>query len=184
MGRDHLILGQLVDYLTGETIVDTHDERARQILARVLVDQGGFDRTEIESGVILPVAVDDDAGRVRIDFVVRLKETVVMVVVFGPGAIVSRQRPALAAARLLTGYAVPYVVISNGREARIMDGRSGRVIARGLEEIPSRSAIAGVSHDFELEPLSEERLDKEKRILFCMEVLSERECQSFTCNSG
>ena len=38
MGKHHLVLGELTDYITGETRVDTHDERARQTIARLLVD--------------------------------------------------------------------------------------------------------------------------------------------------
>ena len=42
MQGHHLILGELVDFITGETIRDTHDERFRQNLARMLVNQKGF----------------------------------------------------------------------------------------------------------------------------------------------
>ena len=35
----HLILGELIDFITGETLQDTHDERYLQKLARLLVEQ-------------------------------------------------------------------------------------------------------------------------------------------------
>lgn len=40
----HLILGELTDYLTEETLADTHDERLRQKIVRHLVDTCGFDK--------------------------------------------------------------------------------------------------------------------------------------------
>ena len=38
----HYIYGTCVDYLTGETIVDTDDERCRQELAKLLVEKKGY----------------------------------------------------------------------------------------------------------------------------------------------
>ena len=42
MSTHHLILGETVDYITGQTITDTHDERARQKIARFLVEEKGY----------------------------------------------------------------------------------------------------------------------------------------------
>ena len=39
MNGHHLILGELTDYITGETLKDTHDERYRQQIARRLIDK-------------------------------------------------------------------------------------------------------------------------------------------------
>ncbi|MCP4369667.1 MAG: type I restriction enzyme HsdR N-terminal domain-containing protein, partial [Deltaproteobacteria bacterium] len=44
----HLILGKLVDFITGETIQDTHDERYRQKLARLLVEKKGYTKNDIK----------------------------------------------------------------------------------------------------------------------------------------
>lgn len=44
----HLILGELVDFTSGTTIQDTHDERYRQKLARLLVNNKGYLKKEIE----------------------------------------------------------------------------------------------------------------------------------------
>ncbi|MDY6824810.1 MAG: type I restriction enzyme HsdR N-terminal domain-containing protein [Thermodesulfobacteriota bacterium] len=182
MGRDHLVLGETTDFMTGETITDTHDERARQSIARLLVNEKGYDKTDIDTRVIMPVSVDGDTGRVRVDFVVRENGRAVMVVNFGPGDIVSRQRPTLAVARLLADHVIPCAVITNGQDAYTMDTATGKVIGKGLAEIPARQQIREWIEGLSLEPLSEDRADKERRILFFMEVLAERECDDFTCN--
>lgn len=182
MGKQHLILGTLTDYVTGQTLVDTHDERARQTIARVLLDDKGYDRADIITGTNLSLTVDDDSGTVRVDFLVEIGGRAAMVVLYGPGAIVSRQRPTLAVARLLKPYVIPYAVISNGREAHIMDSSSGKVIAEGLPAIFSKAELAEKTASLAPATLTPERIDKEKRILFCMEVLSERECATYRCN--
>jgi len=38
MTGHHLILGELDDLITGERVKDTHDERYRQKIARLLID--------------------------------------------------------------------------------------------------------------------------------------------------
>lgn len=182
MGERHLILGKLTDYITGQIRVDTHDERARQTIARLLVDEKGYDRADITTGVKLSLTVDGDFGVVRADFVVRVNGRAVMVIVYGPGAIVSRQRPALSVARLLETHVIPYAVISNGQEAHVMDSRTGKVIAEGMNAIFSKADLLDKMDQLPFEALPENRVDKEQRILFCMEVLSVRECENFTCN--
>ncbi|MEW6078411.1 MAG: type I restriction enzyme HsdR N-terminal domain-containing protein [Thermodesulfobacteriota bacterium] len=181
MGRHHLVLGELTDYVTGRTMVDTHDERARQAIARMLVDEKGYDRADLTVGTTLPLTVNGQSGTVRVDFVVGLNGRAVMAVIYGPGAIVSRQRPALAAARLLEPYVIPRTVISNGREAHVMDTRTGKVIAEGLDAIPSKQDLLTKMDLLTFDTLSPDRIDKERRILFCMEVLSEKECDEYVC---
>ena len=182
MGQHHLVLGELTDYITGRTLVDTHDERARQTIARLLVDEKGYDRADITTGIDLPLTVDGDSGTVRVDFVIRIDGRAVMAIIYGPGAIVSRQRPALAAARLVEDHVIPYAVISNGRDAHVMDSKTGKVIAEGLDAIFAKAELLAGMDTLIFEKLPENRVDKERRILFCMEVLTERECETFTCN--
>lgn len=47
MCAHQLILGETVDFITGETLVDTIDERARQKIARFLVDEKGYSKSDI-----------------------------------------------------------------------------------------------------------------------------------------
>jgi hypothetical protein len=47
MNDHHLILGQLVDFITGRIIADTHDERYRQKIARLLVETKGYRKADI-----------------------------------------------------------------------------------------------------------------------------------------
>ncbi|MCK7503858.1 MAG: hypothetical protein MZV70_06955 [Desulfobacterales bacterium] len=56
MGGHHLILGKLTDFLTGEVLDDTLDERYRQKIARWLVEQKGYDLPEIEAAAELAAA--------------------------------------------------------------------------------------------------------------------------------
>lgn len=180
MAKHHLVLGELVDYLTGRTVVDTDDERDRQNLAKLFVRDKGFSKIDIEPDVALEVSIDDDSDTARIDFVVRLKGRAMLILKYGPGSIVSRQRPAVAAARLLESYIVPYTVVSNGQDAVVMDTHSGKVVGKGLDAIPAKAQLESEMDTMQFQELAQNRTEKEERILFCMEVLSNRDCE---CNT-
>lgn len=182
MSTHHLILGETVDYITGRTIVDTHDERARQKIARFLVEEKGYSRDDIEVRREIPLIVDGNRATSRVDFVIRLDGRAFAIIIFGPGSLVTRERSTLAAARLVESYAVPFAVVTNGKDAEVMETKSGHVIAEGLEAIPSKEEALERIRTLTFEKVPEKRLEKEKRILYVFDVLAERECDEFTCS--
>lgn len=177
-----LILGKTVDFITGETLIDTIDERARQKIARFLVEEKGYLKDEIQVRRQITLDVDGNKGTFKVNFVIRVVGKAFMIVIFGPGSLVTRERPALAAARLVEGYEVPFTVVTNGQGAEVLETRSGEVIAEGLENIPSKAEALQRLPTVRFETLPEERLAREKRILYAFEVLAERECDEFTCS--
>ena len=182
MSTHHLILGETVDFITGKTIVDTHDERARQHIARFLVEEKGYSKNDIASRRDIPLTVDGDSAMARVDFVVKVKGKAFVVILFGPGSLVSRERTVIAAARLVEDYEVPFCVVTNGKDAEVLETRSGRVIAEGLSAIFSKQEALKKIEALTFEKVPEERLEKEKRILYVFDVLARRECDEFTCN--
>ena len=181
MSTHHLILGETVDFITGESIVDTHDERARQKIARFLVEEKGYSKDDIQVRGEIPLIVDGNRATSRVDFVIRLNGKAFAIIIFGPGSLVTRERSTLAAARLVESYAVPFAVVTNGKDAEVMETKSGHVIAEGLEAIPSKEEALERIRTLTFEKVPEKRLEKEKRILYVFDVLAERECDEFTC---
>ena len=182
MSGHHLILGETVDFITGRTIVDTDDERARQRIAKLLVEKKGYLKDDIEARREIPLNVDGNSATARVDFVIRVNGKAFAIIIFGPGSLVSRERSALAAARLVEDYAVPFAVVTNGEDAEVLETKSGRVVAEGLDAIPSKKeALEGIGLLI-FEKVAEKRLEKEKRILYVFDVLAERECDEFTCS--
>ena len=182
MSTHHLVLGETVDYITGQGIVDTHDERERQKIARFLIEEKGYSKDDIEVRREIPLNVDGNRATSKVDFVIRLNGKAFAIIIFGPGSLVSRERSTLAAARLVESYEVPFAVVTNGEAAEVLETRSGRVIAEGLEAIPSKEEALGKIATLTFEKLPEKRLEKEERILYVFDVLAERECDEFTCS--
>ena len=181
MGGHHLILGTLTDLITGETVDDTLDERYRQKIARLLIAAKGFRPPEIEPRRKLVLAAGERRAVIPVDFVVHIEGRTVMVIRFGPGSLVSRERPALAVSRLIAPYQVPIAVVTNGEDAEILEGASGRVIGRGLGAIPARVELAAALDQFAWTPIAPERAQMESRIAFCYDIDDACPCDETIC---
>ncbi len=182
MGTGHLILGKISDYLTGQVIADTHDERFRQAIAKLLVEEKGFDKSDIRSRHPLTLTVDGKTGLVYVDFIISINNQAKMMIMYAPGSLVTRQRPTLAAARIVYDHVIPVAVISNGLDAIVMDAVSGKTIGEGFFAIPNKHKLLAENAHATLQTISERQQAHEKRILFAMEVLTQQECHEFTCS--
>jgi hypothetical protein len=163
----HMIYGTLTDFVTGESLVDTDDERYRQKLARLLVVEKGFDKAELEPRKTIETLFAGQFVVSKIELVVRLAGRPLMLLRYGPGSLVTRERPTLAAARvLLEDCVIPVAVISNGEDAEVLDAQTGKVTGCGLAAIPSRQELAALAAaNPSLPGLPPERREKELRIL-------------------
>ncbi len=181
MTGHHLILGKQLDYLTGETLADTHDERYRQALAKLLVEEKGYYKSDLVPRRKLIVTAGDKCAQVQIDFIVKIDDTIAMIVRYGPGSLVTRHRPAIAASRVLTAYQIPLVVVTNGLDADIIDGKTGSVLSKGLGTIPDRQSLLAHCRADAKEPISPERAESEQRILYAYDVDDSCPCDDSIC---
>ncbi len=175
------MLGQMEDFLTGRMIDDTHDERYRQMIARLLVTDKGFAKSDIESNCRLQVRAGEKRGLLTAAFLVRMKAKVVILIHYGAGSLVTRHRPALAMSRLVAPYQVPLVVVTNGRQADLLDGKTGKLLGRGFASIPSRTELEQKWETFDFAPLDERRRQIESRIAFAYEIDDSCPCDDTTC---
>ena len=181
MTGHHLILGEQVDYLTGEALADTHDERYRQALAKLLVEEKGYYKSDIVPRRKLMVTAGDKCAQIQIDFIVKIDDTIAMIVRYGPGSLVTRHRPAIAASRVLAAYQIPLVVVTNGIDADIIDGKTGRVLSKGLGTIPDRRSLLEQCRADTKDPIAPEKAESEQRILYAYDVDDSCPCDDSIC---
>ncbi len=177
----HLILGELVDFITSETIQDTHDERYRQKLARLLVENKGYVKQEIEPRCDILVKAENKQAKVKIDFKVVLSGRTGMIIKYGPGSLVTRRRCALALSRLASSYQVPIVVVTNGENAEIVEGATGNVISSGLESIPEKSQLIEMVKQTSFNQISARQAEMESRIVYAFEIDGSCPCDDTIC---
>lgn len=133
----HLVYGTLKDYLTGEELPDTDDERFRQELARMMVEEKDFARSDLEPRLSIKTLFNHIFVCSTIDLTVSVDGKRLFVLRYGPGSLVTREKPALAAARVLDSTCcIPLAVVTNGRDAELLESRTGKVLAVGMEAIP------------------------------------------------
>jgi len=149
----HIVYGVLQDYLTGEELPDTDDERTRQWLTRMLVEEKGYAKDELEPRLCLETTFNHIFVRSIIDLTVRLEDRRLLVLRYGPGSLVTREKSVIAAARVLDpAYRIPYGVITNGRDAELLETAQGKVLATGMEAIPDRRQAEKLLQEARFEP--------------------------------
>jgi hypothetical protein len=181
MAGHHLILGERTDFITGETIIDTHDERYRQKIAHLLINHKGYQKNDIQPRKDLLVQAGENRAVIKIDFLINLSGKICMIIKFGPGSIVTRRRSLLAASRVLAPYQIPIAVVTNGEDAEVLEGASGRVISLGLETIPSREQLIEIINSDLFSRIPAKRAEMESRILYCYEVDGSCPCDENVC---
>jgi hypothetical protein len=175
----HLVYGTLKDYLTGEELPDTDDERLRQELARMMVEEKGFAKEELEPRLSIETLFNHIFVRSIIDLTVSCNGQRLFVIRYGPGSLVTREKPALAAARVLDSTCcIPLAVVTNSRDAELLESQTGKVLATGLEAIPDRARAEELMQEYPASPpLSGVKRERNLRVLnaFDLEVC----CRNF-----
>lgn len=181
MEGHHLILGELDDFITGETLKDTHDERYRQKIARLLVKRKGYLVSDIEPRKNLQVQAGAKRAVIKIDYLIKISGRICMIIKYGPGSLVTRHRSLLAASRVLVPYQIPIAVVTNGEDAEILSGSSAKIMSRGLDNIPSKADLIQVGAGDDFNEIPAERAAMESRILYCFEVDDSCPCDEDIC---
>ena len=155
----------LNDFITGKEVPNIGAEENRQKVERLLVEKKGYGKDDIEVDADLRFTIEDEEIRSQVDLVVRVLDKRFMVLRCVPGSLGSRHRETLASARLLDVYQVPFSVVTDGKDADVLDTVTGEVIGQGMNAIPSKEE--GMKHleDTVLQPLPQERLERQ-RIIF------------------
>ncbi|WP_028579469.1 type I restriction enzyme HsdR N-terminal domain-containing protein [Desulfogranum japonicum] len=163
----HIVYGTLLDYLTGEELPDTDDERVRQDLARMFVEELGYAAEELQPRLQIRSEFNNNQVVSTIELLVTVNEKRVMIVRYGPGSLVTREKAAIAAARILDSeYRIPLAVVTNGRDAELLETGKGKILATGMEAIPSRREITALVNTYGCEPYPDkEEREKALRIL-------------------
>jgi hypothetical protein len=154
----------LIDFVTGREVPDIGAEANRQAFERILVEQKGFSKEDIEVDVPLNLVVAGKPYNSRVDLVVSAGGRRMMAVKCAAGSLGSREREILAAARLLEDCQIPVSVVTDGRNGVVLDTLSGEKTGEGIDAIPSKEALLEMSEEKEPVAFPEKRVEREKLI--------------------
>lgn len=167
--------GVLQDYLTGEVLQDTDDERIRQQLMQRMVEQMGYTKDELEPRLKILSEFNNKKTETLIELAVRVGGKRLFIIRYAPGSLVTREKAAVAAARILDPeYRIPLAVVTNGRDAELLETSSGKVIGTGMASLPDRQEAQRLMAYYDFEPYPD--VEQRERALRILNVFDEEIC--------
>ena len=155
------------DYLTGREIPDIGAEANRQAVERFLVETKGYRAAAIIVDAPLIFEVAGESYRSRIDLLVMAGQPLqpFMAVKCAAGSLGSREREIVSAARIYDAAGqIPLAVVSDGRNATVLDTVSGQKIAQGMTAIPDQQAADQQIARHTPVPYPPERMERERLV--------------------
>jgi hypothetical protein len=168
----HIVYGTLNDFITGEELPDTDDERTRQDLSKMMVNDLAYHKKDLEPRRFIETLFTSQFVRSNVELTVNLGDRIFMIIRYAPGSLVTRERSVIAAARVLEKeYQIPLAVVTNGKDAELLDTTNGKVLATGMEAIPTRMQAEEMLTDLDFRdaPKGKKR-EGELRILNAFDV--------------
>ena len=144
---------------------------ARKMVSYLLVEKKGYLPEDIEKRVVFEVKLGQETVYSSVDFLVSVAGQKAMVIKCAAGSLSSRERQAVAVARLIGSPPVPLAVVADPVNAEVLDVATGKVVGEGFGAIPVRDRIIDMLSEYSSKPLSMERLEKEKRILLAFDAI-------------
>jgi hypothetical protein len=156
----------IIDFVTGKEIPNVGAEENRQRVERFLVNAKGYSKEDIAVDVEIEITIGTETYRSQIDLVVSADagSTPLMAIKCAAASLGSREREILAAARLLAEYQIPFAIVSDGKDAIVLDTVSGRKLGRGLDAILSKEKVLAKLNTLKFLPYPEEKQEREKLI--------------------
>jgi len=150
----------------------------RQGIRDFLLDKKGYSEEDIEVDRQFEIVQDDSRVLVSVDYILTLGGKKVMAIKCCPGALESRERHIISFARVVDSYQIPFAVVTDGLDARVLDAVSGKLVSEGLDSIPNRLQAMETLHAVEFRPYPAERIEREKRILLAFDAIK---CTQESC---
>ena len=132
----------IIDLVTGRLLPYHDDEYIRQAAEKLLLEERGWPRGRVgvEYRRTLTVCCEPFEGRA--DLVLMREGAPALVMRTTRGSLVSREKETVATARLIHDPIVPLSLVFNGEDAELLDSKTGKVIATGLEAVPGPERLA------------------------------------------
>ena len=144
---------------------------ARKTIEFLLLEKKGYTPEEVEKQVVFSVTLGSETVHSSVDFLVTLDGTKAMAIKCSAGSLSSRERQAVAAARLLGVSPVLIAVVADPVNAEVLETATGKVIGEGFGAIPVKDELRRMLSRMKIQPLTAERIEKEKRILLAFDAI-------------
>ena len=144
---------------------------ARKMIAYLLREKKGYGPEDVRKGLAFEVTLGKETFWSSADFIVSVDGTMGMIIKCAAGSLDSRERQAVAAARVIASPPVPVAVVADPVTAAVLDVATGKVTGESFGAIPTKEQLRGIVAGKAMPPLDARRLEKEKRILLAFDAI-------------
>jgi hypothetical protein len=155
------------EFQDGEDLADG----ARKMIAYLLREKKGYRPEDVRKGLAFEVTLGQEAFWSSADFIVTVEGRTGMIIKCAAGSLDSRERQAVAAARVIASPPVPVAVVADPVNAEVLDVATGKVTGEGFGAIPTKEQLRSIIAEMAMQPLDPKRLEKEKRILLAFDAI-------------
>jgi hypothetical protein len=141
----------------------------KQIVYDKLIKEKGFYEDEIAIEPRFGLAFNDCEATVSMDFIISLLSTSFAVIRCANSGLEFWERYVTAFARAVKDYQIPFAMVTNGYESKIIDVLSGTSEGEDMEHFYTRRQAVIIMKDFKRIPCPEKRLERERRIIYAFE---------------
>lgn len=141
----------------------------------------GYREDEIEVNREFAVELPDSRFTVTADICLKLGERVFCLIKCAMSSPESWERHAVAFGRVAEPYVIPYALVTDSEEARLLEVACGKPAGEGLDAIPPREKALEMLACMENVAYPEEKREREKRILHAFDAIK---CSSTLAGNG
>jgi CRISPR/Cas system endoribonuclease Cas6 (RAMP superfamily) len=164
--REKLILQKIAEK---ESIELMQLRGVKSIVYEILINEKAFYPEEIQIDPQFMLTLSTCDAKVSIDFMITLEEISFMVIRCVSSGIEPWERYAVAFARAIKNYQIPYAVITDGEYAKVIDVINDSFVYGSVQELFTRHAAMNLMRNFQKIPCPEKKREKEKRIIYAFE---------------
>lgn len=136
-----------------------------------LIHQKGYLKEDIEVNVKFKINLPETTFNVFADAILKINERRFCVIKCALNSMESWERHTVAFCRVIDFYRIPFAIVTDGENAKILDSFSGKLISEGLDSILSREELQRLTKEVDFLPYPSEKIEKEKRILYAFDAI-------------
>jgi hypothetical protein len=141
----------------------------KQKVWEILTKEKKFDPGDIEIDPEFRLKLSNCEVTVSIDFIINLASVSFMLIKCSSTAMESWERYVIAFARAVKDYQIPYAMITDGENVRVIDVITGSLLCDSIQRLFTKQDAINKMKDFKKIPYSPNRLEKAKRIIYAFE---------------
>ena len=146
-----------------------HVEGVRQLVQEFLLREKQFKMEDLQVTPQFKLMLSNGETTVTMDLIINLNSVSLMVIKCAYAAIESWERYTIAFARVIKDYQIPYAMITDGKNIKIIDVINRSVLGESFADLFTRQEALEIMEGFKKVPYPADKIDRERRIIYAFE---------------